>query len=80
MMEHDSAVLTAFRNEYSNKENYERNRELKANLLSMDYGVTKVDGSYIENFETPQAVEVSEQSFLFQIELTPLVSLTVSNH
>jgi hypothetical protein len=29
----------------------------------MDYGVTKVDGSYIENFETPQAIEVSEQSF-----------------
>tara|TARA_R100000008_G_scaffold8860_1_gene4581 strand:- start:6434 stop:7012 length:579 start_codon:yes stop_codon:yes gene_type:complete len=63
MMEHDSAILTAFRNEYSNKENYERNRELKAQLLSMGYGVTKVDGSYIENFQTPQAIEVSEQSY-----------------
>jgi hypothetical protein len=63
MMEHDSAVLTAFRNEYSKNQNYKRNRELKAKLLSMDYGVTKVDGSYIENFETPQAIEVSEQSF-----------------
>jgi hypothetical protein len=63
MMEHDSAILTAFRNEYSNEQNYKRNRELKAQLLSMDYGVTKVDGSYIENFETPQAIEVSEQSF-----------------
>ncbi len=63
MMEHDSAILTAFRNEYSNKQNYKRNRELKAQLLSMGYGVTKVDGSYIENFETPQAIEVSEQSF-----------------
>ena len=63
MMEHDSAILTAFRNEYSNDENYQRNRKLKAQLLSMDYGVTKVDGSYIENFETPQAIEVSEQSF-----------------
>ena len=63
MMEHDSAILTAFRNEYSNKQNYKRNRELKAQLLSMDFGVTKVDGSYIENFETPQAIEVSEQSF-----------------
>ena len=48
MMEHDSAILTAFRNEYSNEQNYKRNRELKAQLLSMDYGVTKVDGSYIE--------------------------------
>ena len=63
MMEHDSAILTAFRNEYSNDENSQRNRKLKAQLLSMDYGVTKVDGSYIENFETPQAIEVSEQSF-----------------
>jgi hypothetical protein len=63
IMEHDSAILTAFRNEYSRKQNYERNRELKAQLLSMGYGVTKVDGSYIENFETPQAIEVSEQSF-----------------
>ena len=63
MMEHSSAILTAFRNEYSNEENYERNRELKAQLLSMGYGVTKVDGSYIENFETPEAIEVSEQSY-----------------
>ena len=63
IVEHDSAILTAFRNEYSRKENYERNRELKAQLLSMGYGVTKVDGSYIENFETPQAIEESEQSF-----------------
>ena len=63
IMEHDSAILTAFRGEYSRKENYERNRKLKAHLLSVGYGVTKIEGSYIENFETPQAIEVSEQSF-----------------
>ena len=62
ILEHDSAILTAFRSEYSKQENYERNRELKAHLLSKGYGVTKIDGSYIENFETPQALEVSEQS------------------
>ena len=62
IMDYDSAILTAFRNEFSEKENYERNRELKARLLSQGYGVTKVDGSYIENFESPQAIEVSEQS------------------
>ena len=45
IMEHDSAILTAFRNEYTNAENYQRNRELKAYLLSMGYGVTKVEGS-----------------------------------
>ena len=27
IMEHDSAILTAFRNEYTNAENYQRNRE-----------------------------------------------------
>ena len=63
IMEYDSAIITAFRGEYTNKQNYERNRKLKAHLLSVGYGVTKVDGSYIENFETPQAIEVSEQSF-----------------
>ena len=63
IIQHDSAIITAFRGEYTNKQNYERNRKLKAHLLSVGYGVTKVDGSYIENFETPQAIEVSEQSF-----------------
>ena len=62
MTEHDSAIMSAFRNEYSNKENHERSRELKARLLEQGYGVTKVDGSYIENFETPEAIEVSELS------------------
>ena len=62
IMEHDSAILTAYRNEYSNQDNFRRNRELKARLLADGYGVTKMDGSYIENFETPQAIEVSERS------------------
>ena len=46
--------------------NQERNRELKALLLRKGYGVTRVDGSYIENFtdEDPlKRVEVSESSF-----------------
>ena len=62
MMDHDSAIFSAFRGEYSRKENYERSRELRARLLEQGYGVTKVDGSYIENFNTPEALEVSEQS------------------
>ena len=62
IMEHDSAILTAFRNEYSNEDNFKRNRELKARLMTAGYGVTKMDGSYIENFETPRAIEVSERS------------------
>jgi len=63
MVEHDSAILSAFRNEFTREENYERNRELKARMLEQGYGVTKVAGSYIENFQTPKAIEVSEQSF-----------------
>jgi hypothetical protein len=60
--DHDSAIISAFRGEHSKKENLERSRILKATLLKQGYGVTKVDGSYIENFETPQALEVSELS------------------
>ena len=63
MQEHESAALSAFRNEFTKQENLERNRELKAELLGRGYGVTRILGSYIENFETPKAVEVAEESF-----------------
>jgi len=43
--------------------NRRRSRDLKASLLSLKYGVTRVKGSYIEDFDTPQAVEVKEESF-----------------
>lgn len=82
MTEHDCAVLTAFRNDANDmtqctqnadvpeegENNKTRNRDLKATLLGMKIGVTKVDGSYIEDFDTPQAVEVSEDS-LFCVNL-----------
>jgi len=38
------------------------NRDLKAVLLSMGFGVTDVDGSFIENFKTSRAIEVKEDS------------------
>ena len=82
MTEHDTAVITAFRDdpfddekcsdksnvstdtEMSPKEaNLERNRQLKATLLQMGYGVTAVDGNYVEKYGTPEAVEVGENSF-----------------
>jgi hypothetical protein len=62
IMEHDSAILSAFRGEYRKKENYGRSRELKAQLLEQGYGVTKIAGSFVENFEKPGQIEVSEQS------------------
>mgnify|MGYP003126085008 FL=1 len=63
MQDHESAALSAFRNEFTKEENLERNRKLKAELLGRGYGVTRILGSYIENFETPKAVEVAEESF-----------------
>jgi len=82
IMEHDCAILTAYRNDISDlsactantdkpeegESNKSRNRDLKATLLAMGIGVTKVDGSYIEDFDTPKAVEVSEAS-LFCVNL-----------
>ena len=44
--------------------NLRRNKELKATLLQMGYGVTKVHGSYIEAFKTTAAREVKEDSFM----------------
>lgn len=43
--------------------NKRRNRDLKATILSMDYGVTRVDGSYIEDFDTPEQMEVKEDTY-----------------
>ena len=48
--------------------NKRRNRDLKAILLGFDYGVTAVDGSYIENFEQQDQIEVKEDS-LFTVNL-----------
>lgn len=79
IMEHDCVVITAFRDDTNDDskctdkaviggDNMERNRDLKATLLGLGYGVTKVDGSYIEDFETPLAKEVKENS-LFCVNL-----------
>jgi len=87
MTEHETAILTAYRNDPGDlsmcteglekiqlefqqeaESNQVRNRDLKATLLAMKYGVTKVDGSYVEDFNTPAAKEVSENS-LFTVNL-----------
>lgn len=48
---------------YSKPENIRRNRDLKASLLKLGYGVTKIAGNYIENYNTPNATEVGEESY-----------------
>jgi hypothetical protein len=59
----DSAVPEESSEERALKINLRRNKELKATLLSLGYGVTKVMGAYIEGFKSEVAKEVSEQSF-----------------
>ena len=74
--QHDCAMLSAFRKKLVNcydglesediiniKDNKGRNKTLKSALLSLGYGVTKVKGTYIENYMTDNAVEVNEDSF-----------------
>lgn len=78
MDEHDCGTITAFRSkegcggedaaEYSLDDNKKRNRQLYANLEVLGYGVTKVDGAYIENFGTKDAKEVKEDVY-FVVDL-----------
>lgn len=49
--------------EYSFEENKERNRDLKAFLLQKGYGVTRIDGSFIENYGKENAERKDEESF-----------------
>ena len=79
IQEHDCVIITAFRGDTDDGsnctdaaivggDNMERNRDLKATLLGLGVGVTKVDGSYIEDFGTELANEVKEAS-LFCVNL-----------
>jgi hypothetical protein len=56
------ALLTAFRNEYTRKENLARNRTLATDIRKAGYGYFFVDGYWIENQGTPQEVHVAEDS------------------
>jgi hypothetical protein len=67
MAKHDCGTITAHRAKegcgeendkaYSIQDNKKRNIQLRARLESLGYGVTDVDGSYIENFGKPNAIE-----------------------
>ena len=78
MDEHDCGTITAFRSkegcggpdsaEYSWDDNKKRNRQLYASIGINGYGVTRVDGAYIENFGTKDAKEVKEDVY-FVVDL-----------
>lgn len=76
ILNHDCVVITAFRSSMVNcvgeedderilniRNNKNRNKNLKAALLSLGYGVTAVKGTYIENFMSDNAIEVKEDSY-----------------
>jgi hypothetical protein len=76
ILNHDCAVITAFRDsmvkclsgENSGEkvnlfQNKERNRELASALMLLGYDITKVKGTYIENYLEDNAVEVREDSW-----------------
>ncbi len=68
---HDCGFITAWRSAtdcnqgvpFTREQKNERNRKLFALLKTKGFGVTKVKGSYIEDFQTPAAKEVGEESF-----------------
>lgn len=60
---HDIAIITAFRSSNTYKENTTLNKELLSVLLKFKYGVTKIDGSYIEDYASENEKEVKEHSF-----------------
>jgi len=74
--EHDCGTISAFRSSrdcnegqpFSIKENRKRSAVLKAKLLQMGYGVTKISGTYVENYGKSNAVEVKEDSY-FVVDL-----------
>jgi hypothetical protein len=75
IMKHDCAVITAFRSKLINcmseddgdklniRDNKNRNKHLKAALITLGYGVTSVKGTYIENYMSDNQVEVKEDSY-----------------
>ena len=79
---HDTGTISAFRyardcntgERYTKSENLNRSKILKAKLLKLGYGVTKIAGTYIENYKTANAKEVDEESY-FVVDLKDSKSL-----
>jgi hypothetical protein len=66
IQDHDCGMMTAYRSEYNYSQNQQRNKNLIAKLFSLRYGVTAIRGGYIENYNTPDAKEVSENSYFIE--------------
>lgn len=62
--ESDSGTISACRGNLTKEENKKRTLELKTLLIKAGYSVTAVNGVYIENYNSPDAREVHEKSFI----------------
>ena len=75
---HDCAIISAFRSgpncgedkddngnliTYTLNENKARNKSLIIKLELLEYGISKINGVYIENYETDNAKEIKEDSY-----------------
>lgn len=65
---HHCGAISGYRGDNKPSENKSNNRYIKAYLLTKGYGVTSIDGTYIENFKSENEVEVKEPSF-FVVDL-----------
>lgn len=63
LQNHACGAITAYRGEYTYKQNQERNRILLAKLQRAGYQVTSIRGTYIENHGSDDAKDVNENSF-----------------
>jgi len=63
ILKHDTGTISAFRSQYTHKENLKRNKQLLAKVFCLGYDVTSVDGVYVENYGTDSAVEVAKDTF-----------------
>lgn len=63
-----SGAITAYRSEFTRKENKARNKVLMAKLLTFGYDVVSVKGSYIEDFGSDKQQEIGEISFIVSDE------------
>jgi len=60
---HESGAISGYRADSTSSKNKSNNREIVAYLRQKNYSLTKVKGSYIENYESDDAREVGEPSF-----------------
>jgi hypothetical protein len=60
---HSCGAVTAYRGNLKRAENQQRNKALVIKLRAAGLSVTAVKGSYIENYESENAREVSEHAF-----------------